>query len=218
MIDTREIALGGTAFNAFVVMFLILVCANVAALAFARAVTRHREMAVRHALGASRSRIVMQLFAEALALGSAAAIVGLGAARFALKWWLSVFEAEAGGRLPFWVNADVSLATIIYAAGLTVMGAAIVGVLPALKVTGRRVEGQLREAAAGGADLRFGGIWTVVIVAQVAVTVAFPATAFFARRHVVGVQSLDVGFAADQYLFGTPRYGARHDQGFPVSL
>ena len=103
----------------------------------------------------------MQLFAEALALGSAAAIVGLGAARFALKWWLSVFEAEAGGRLPFWVNADVSLATMIYAAGLTVMGAAIVGVLPALKVTGRRVEDNFARPRLAGrtCDSAASGPW-----------------------------------------------------------
>jgi putative ABC transport system permease protein len=73
-------------------------------------------------------------------------------------------------------------------------------VTPALKVTGRGLESRLRQAAAAGGGLRFGGLWTAVIVMQVAVTVAFPATAFFVRRSVVQIQSLDVGFQAEEFL------------------
>ena len=198
--DLTEVAVGATAINVFLVMFLVLVCANVAALIFARAVTRQNEILVRNALGASRGRIVMQLFAEALVLGGVAAILGLTAAGFALRWWMSVSAAEAGGRLPFWLNDSLSPRTIFYAAGLGILGAAIAGIVPALKVTGRRLEGRLREAASGSTDARFGGIWTMMIVTQVAMTVAFPATAFFAREYVTGIQSLDPGVDAGRYL------------------
>ena len=201
----KEIALGGVAMNLFIVMFLLLICANVASLVFARAVTRHTEIAVRTALGASRGRIVMQLFAESLVLAGVAAAVGLFAARSILEWWLSVMAIDAGGRLPFWVTPRISLTTVFYSVGLTIVTAAIAGVLPALKVTGQRIEGQLRQASAGNINARFGGVWTAIIVAQVAVTVAFPATAFFARQHVIGVQSVDVGFASGQYLSATLR-------------
>ena len=56
--------------NAFGALFLVVVCGNVALLMFARAATREREILVRRALGAARSRIVMQLFAEALVLAA----------------------------------------------------------------------------------------------------------------------------------------------------
>jgi hypothetical protein len=59
--------------NVFVAMLLVLVCGNVALLMFARAATREAELVVRSALGASRGRIVTQLFAEALVLGALAA-------------------------------------------------------------------------------------------------------------------------------------------------
>ncbi len=198
----NEIALGGAAMNAFIVMFLVLICANVASLIFARAVTRHTEIAVRTALGASRGRIVMQLFAESLVLAGLAASVGLFAARSILEWWLSVAAVDAGGRLAFWLTPRLSVITLLYAVGLTFFTAAIAGVLPALKVTGRRIEGELRQASAGNINARFGGVWTAIIIAQVAVTVAFPATAFFARQHVIGVQSLDVGFPSAQDPLG----------------
>jgi hypothetical protein len=67
--------------------------------------------------------------------------------------------------------------------------------MPALKVT-RSVEARLRQVAAGGGGLRFGGVWTTVSVTQVAVTVAFPVTAFFTRRDAVQIRSLDIGYTA----------------------
>src|SRR5262245_23498704 len=60
--------------------FLILVCANVATLVFARTATRESEIAVRTALGASRVRVVSQLMAESLVLAVFAALLGLAAA------------------------------------------------------------------------------------------------------------------------------------------
>ena len=186
--------------NVFFVLLLVLVCANVALLMFARAASRESELIVRTALGASRGRIAGQLFAEALAIGSLALIGGLWAARLTLRWWLTVSRIEDHGRLPFWYSDKLGMATIIYAALLMVIGAAIAGVVPALKTTGRSLVTRLRQSTAGGGGLRFGGIWTVIIVTQVAVTVAFPATVFMLRQIVSQVQSIDVGFAAEQYL------------------
>ncbi|CAN5691109.1 ABC transporter permease [soil metagenome] len=184
--------------NVFFVMLLVLICANVALLMFARAATRESEIVVRTALGASRWRIITQLFTEALVLGSVAALVGIAAAHLVLETWLAVAVIEGGGRLPFWFHDRLAPLTIVYAVGLTVLGAAIAGIVPALKMTGRGVEANLRQLAGGG--LRFGNVWTTIIVTQVALTVAFPATAFFTRQYVVGVQTVGVGFNDEEYL------------------
>jgi predicted permease len=185
--------------NLFFVMLLVLVCGNVALLTFARAATRETELLVRSALGASRGRIVLQLFAEALVLGALAAAVGLAAAGAGLRWMLAIVEADAGYRLPFWFHGSLSPATVVYAAALTLLGAAVAGVVPALKVT-RGIGARLRETNAGGGGLRIGGIWTAVIVAQVAVTVAFPVTAYVTRRQADEFRSLRVGYAEREFL------------------
>ena len=185
--------------NVFVAMLLVLVCGNVALLMFARAATREGEITVRNALGATRGRIVAQLFAEALVLGAVAAAIGLTAAGFGLRWMLTVVEADAGIALPFWFDWGLSPSTVAYAIGLTLLGAVIAGVVPGLKVT-RGIGTRLRQAAAGGGGLQFGGIWTAVIVAQVAVTVAFPVTAYVTRRETATIQALDVGYAEREYL------------------
>ena len=183
----------------FTLMLLVLVCANVALLLFARAATREGEIIVRSALGASRRRIVVQLFAEALVLGGVAAVVGLVAAQVALQQvGLPFLEANLG-QLPFWYDLRLSPATVLYACALTVLGAAIAGGLPGLKVT-RGIGSRLRAGTTGGGGLRFGGVWTAVIVAQVAVTVAFPAIVLLEAREQQRIQSYDVGFAADEYL------------------
>ncbi|HEX5870197.1 MAG TPA: ABC transporter permease, partial [Longimicrobium sp.] len=187
--------------NVFLVMLLVLVCGNVALLMFARAATREGEIVVRNALGASRGRIIAQLFAEALVLVGLAAVAGLAATNIGLRWMLEAAEAgitELPG-LPFWVRDRISPATILYTAALTVLGALVVGALPALRVT-RDLGPRLRRASAGGGGYRFGGLWTAVIVAQVAVTVVFPAVAFLAQREVARGERRDVGFATAEYL------------------
>ena len=75
--------------------------------------------------------------------------------------------------LPFWIDDSLSWRTVLYTALLTLFGAAIVGILPALRVTRVNVQDALRSESAAGSGLRFGGFWTTVIVVQVAITVAF---------------------------------------------
>jgi putative ABC transport system permease protein len=183
----------------FFIMLVVLVCGNVALLMFARAATREGELVVRHALGASRGRIIAQLFTEALVLCGVAAAVGLAAAGFGVRMLVGAFEANMGQRLPFWFHADLSPLTVLYAVGLTVFGAAVAGVLPGLKVT-RGLETRLRQAAAGAGGLTFGGIWTAVIVAQIAVTLGFPVVAFNVARDVANTRSMTAEFPAAEFL------------------
>jgi predicted permease len=200
MFDSVDVEIGLALGHAFVVMLLVLVCANVALLMFARASTREVEIAVRTALGASRTRIVAQLFLEGLVLAGIAVGAGLVGARFLLRLLLALFEADSGRSLPFWVSTEITPSTVLYAAALTIVSAAIIGVFPALTITGTGHQARIRQSSAGGGGARLGGAWTAVIAAQVATTVMFPAAAFFFHRWVVSSQSTDVGVPASRYL------------------
>ena len=184
---------------AFFVMLVVLICGNVALLLFARAATREGELAIRSALGASRGRIVAQLVAEALVLGGVAAAVGLGAAGLGVRLLVGAIEAHWGERLPFWFHAGLSPWTVCYAVGLTLLGAAIAGVLPGLKVT-RGLQGRLRRTAAGAGGPTFGGIWTAVIVAQIAVTLGFPVIAYHVTRDAADTRAMVADFPAAEFL------------------
>ena len=159
--------------NVFLVLLAALLCGNVAMLLFARAVSRERELMVRAALGASRGRLILQFFAEALVLAAAGAMVGLMVARVVLARTWTMIEGQTGP-LPFYIDTSLSTTTILYAIGLTLFAAAIAGVVPALKVTSGGAGARLRAASSGAGGLQFGGVWTVVIVVQIALTTLLP--------------------------------------------
>ena len=193
----------------FVVLLLCVVCGNVALLLFARAASRETEIIVRSALGASRRRIVAQLFAEALVLGTAAAVVGLAAARISLERLGGPYLEHNFGRLPFWYDIQLSWPTVVYAIGLTLLSAVIAGVIPARKIT-RGLGSQLKTQTAGGGGVSFGGIWTGVIVMQVALTVAFPSVVMVIQNEIDRISSYDAGFAMHEYV------GLQLEMDFPV--
>ena len=173
--------------NAFGALFLVVVCGNVALLMFARAATREREILVRRALGAARSRIVMQLFTEALVLAAIAAVLGLTATDFALKWTLAAMSTEAEG-WPFWLEGGLSATTLTYSAWLTVLAAVVAGVVPALKITRQTwrpvsVRRALEQAASEwvGLDWRDRG--------PNRRTVLFTAVAYVVQRQAAGIAS-----------------------------
>ncbi len=155
--------------NTFFLLLLGVICTNVATLVFARTATRSWEVAVRNALGASRGRIIAQLFTEALVLTAVAFGLGIAVATLALRWGVNDIGRDV---LPFWITDSLSPTTLLYGGLLTLVAAVIVGVLPALRVTRLNVQDGLRREQAASATLRFGGVWTTVIVVQVAVTVA----------------------------------------------
>jgi predicted permease len=160
--------------NLFFLGLLALCGANVATLVFARTATRDGEISIRTALGASRARIVGQLFVEALVLSLMAAAAGLAFAYYGLLWAKQVIAAGQRAPVWFWWRDSLSPEAITYSVLLAVLAALMVGAVPALKATGPRVQDRLKHASGGSASgLSFGGVWTAVIVMQTAVTVVF---------------------------------------------
>ena len=186
--------------NLAVGVLVFLISGNVALLMFARAATRESEILVRTALGASRGRLIRQFFAEALVLSVPAALVGLFLARTALEWGLEAYTLSGGGRpLPFWFTSRLPPLSIAYGCGLALFAAVITGVLPALKVT-RGLASRLREGSAGGGGQRFGGVWTALIVSQIAVTVTFPVVAVYVKGDAWLIEATDIGVPAERVL------------------
>lgn len=159
--------------NVFFVALLGVCAANVATLVFARTATREAEITVRTALGASRTRIVSQLVAEALVMTAIAAVTGLVGATHVLRIVRETWTAAQGSPMPFWWNEQLGTETVLYGVLLVVAASLIIGGIPALKATGPHLQARLKDAGATGSTMRFGKWWTGVVVGQVAVTVVF---------------------------------------------
>jgi predicted permease len=195
--STTEVSMG----NLLSVLLVFLVCGNVALLMFARAATREKEILVRTALGAGRGRIMGQLFVEALVLAMVAAVVAVACAQLT---WHSLFamamESVFENRTPFWLHPDISPRTLLYAALLTLVAAAIAGLLPGLKVT-RGLGTHLKQSGPAGSGLRFGGIWTVLIVMQVAVMAIVPTPVIAIYGDMAKwARAANAGLIPEQYL------------------
>ena len=174
-----ELAVRGLQFG--LGLLLMLVAVNVSILVYARTATRTGEIAVRTALGASRARVVAQLFVEALVPAFASTAIALALVSVAFRLFRGYIH-DSTDRMPYWITPEsfsVSLGVILYAVLLATVAAVIVGVLPALKATGRRVHAGLQQFSARGAGMRLGGTWTALIVLQVAVAVAVLPAAFY---------------------------------------
>lgn len=181
-------------------LLLVVVALNVAVLVYARTASRAGEIAVRGALGASRKRVITQLFAEALVLSSISAILGLSLAAVGLRVVEYLNDAPGGDyEMPFWVDFGLTPGVVMYVAGLAILAGLIIGVLPGLKVTGRLQAG-LQQLTSRGSDKQLGRTWTGLIVLQVGIAVAILPFAVYVAGQAVVVASAESQYPAEQIL------------------
>jgi putative ABC transport system permease protein len=179
-------------------LLLLIICVNIAILVYARTATRHGEIAVRSALGASRSRIVAQLVGEALVLAAVGATVGLAL--------ISVIAAQmdtiltAASSIPFWMKIGISAKTVGFLIALAVLAALVIGVVPALQITGRNVQASLQGLAGGRASIRMGKLWTSLVIVEVAITVAVLPWSIFITSKTLEAVMTGHGFPAEEIL------------------
>ncbi|HEY1302521.1 MAG TPA: FtsX-like permease family protein [Vicinamibacterales bacterium] len=189
------------AVHAIVLLLLGAVSANVATLIFARTAMREPEMVVRHALGASRARVIAQIVSEGLVLALAAAVLGLVVAQTTVRYALARASLIIGDDgLPFWVDLKLEPATIAYALLLALVAAALISLLPALKATGASIQRGLQGITSTGGTMAFGGIWSFIIGAQVAFTLLFVPAAVGIFTNTLHDQSRSAAFPTERYL------------------
>ena len=186
--------------HAIVLLLLAAVCVNVATLMFARVAMRESEMVVRHALGASRARVVAQIVAESLVLTLAAATLGLIVAQSTVRYAWARANQLTGDNLPFWVDLTLEPASVAYALLLALVAAILIGLVPALKATRASVHQGLQGITSTGGTMKFGGIWSFIVGAQVACTVLFVPPAVGIASNSLRDEFQQPAFPPAQYL------------------
>jgi putative ABC transport system permease protein len=172
-------------------LLLLIACANVAHMLLARAAGRAREIAVRHALGADRGRVVRQLLAESVLLSLLGAAGGIGLA-FAGTRALVAWRPASVPRIET-MAVDLRLLAVAVAAAVA-CGLAF-GLAPALYASRRDVQGALREGERGsteGAGRR--RLRSALVASEVALALVLLAGAGLLVRTFVALHSIDPGF------------------------
>jgi predicted permease len=177
------------------VFFLLLVaCANVTNLLLAQAAARQRELAIRHALGAGRGRLVRQFLAETLVLLAISCLAGLLIATLGTTALLALAPAD----LPRLDEVSMNRPVLAFAMGLSALVAIALGLITAVRAAKRDPRESLADGArgqAGGAvSQRFGRI---VVATQIAMTVVLLVGAALLGRSLLRVLAVDPGFRTD---------------------
>jgi putative ABC transport system permease protein len=172
-----------------VVLVLLIAAANVGSLMLARGTGRVRELAIRGALGAGRSRLIRQLLVESLVLALLGGVLGLVLAAGAMQ----ILQAHRPESLPDHVALALNVRVLLFNLGASVVCALLFGLVPA--VIGSRT--QLHEAMRQG-DARMSGgqhrLRVILVVVEVALALILVVAAGLTSRALAGLLHLDTGF------------------------
>ncbi len=169
---------------------LLIACANVAALLLARATRRQGEMAIRVAMGASRSRIVRQMLTESTITALAGGLLGLGVAYAALK----AMSSLGGGSLPRLAFVEMDATALVFTLVVSLATGVLFGIAPAIRAPRLQLAESLKE---GGRGLRHAGslrLQSGLVIGQVALSLVLLVGSGLLIRSFLEMQKEELGF------------------------
>jgi putative ABC transport system permease protein len=173
-----------------VMLVLFIACSNIANLLLARATARRHELAMRVALGAGRGRIVWQLLTESVVLALISVPLGVVIAAVAIRLILTQVPPDT---LPYYIQFAIDARSLGYAIALAFFASLVFGLVPALQVTRRELQDNLKEGARGttgkGAIVR-----NVLVVSQVSLALVALVGALLFVRSFTNLDTFRVGF------------------------
>jgi putative ABC transport system permease protein len=188
-------------------LVLLISCANLAALLLARNSARYRELAVRLALGASRSRLLRQLLLETSVLSLAGGLLGV-----LLAWLVSValsqhsaiaelpYANSFGSLSEFW-SSSFDPRVLLFAFGISILTSALFGLWPALSGTRVSIAETLKEGGRGGtAGVTKATLRRALVIAEIALSLVLILAAGLLAQSVLRLQHQNLGFRPDHVL------------------
>ena len=178
-------------------MVLLIACGNVANLLLARTAERARELGVRAALGAGRSRIVRQLLTESMLIG----VGGCGAGFVLALLFLRELLKLDPGNIPRLNEASLDARVFLVAIGASLLTSLLAGLMPAVGASRTELTEFLKSHATRGGPAGHSRLQSALIVAQTAMVVVLLAGAGLLIRSYINVESVNTGFTRSAVTF-----------------
>jgi len=175
---------------------LLIACANVANLLLARAAARRREVGIRLAVGASRTRLVRQLLTESLALALIAGAIGVVVALWARDLMMVLIPAAP---FPIGLEFRVDLRVLGFALGVTLLTALLFGLAPALQASNPDLVPTLKDDIGFGHPKR-ARLQSTLVVSQVALSLVSLVCAGLFLRSLLSARTVDAGFRDPEHV------------------
>ena len=178
---------------AFCAGLLLIGCVNVMNMQFARSTLRARELAIRSSLGASRSRLIVQMLTENLLVASTGAALGVALAAYCndlLEKTIRNFDNPP----PAWITFDLDPAVLIFSVGAMLLAAVVSGLPPAWMGSRASVVSLLKEGGRAGTSRGTRVLMRGLVVVQVLVTCMLLVGSLLQMRSIVAQQTIDYGY------------------------
>ena len=193
-----QFMLAGGVMMSVVGLVLLIACVNLANLLLAQSAQREREISLRSALGASRSRLVRQLLTESILLS----VLGGGAGLVVAYWGRNALWSF---RPPFLGNASIDLSfdtrVMAFTAVVTVLTGVVFGLAPAIRVSRANLSEMMKVGGRGGSQLAHSRLRSLLVVAEIGLAaVALIGSGLFVRS-MQAAQNIDLGFESKRIGF-----------------
>ena len=176
---------------------LLIACVNVSNLLVARASLRRREVAVRMALGAGRSRVVRQHLTEVLVLAAAGGAIGIVLSIFGMRWFTNALSVNPP---PFWITFSLDYRVMLFVLGIIALASVVAGTLPALHAARVTAGSALKDDSRGSTSGSLGKFSSVLVVAELAVSCGLLIAAGLMIKSVTQLKNLQMPFEIEHIL------------------
>ncbi|HTQ95670.1 MAG TPA: ABC transporter permease, partial [Candidatus Acidoferrum sp.] len=178
-------------------LVLLIACANIANLLLVRSAARARELAVRQALGAGRTRLIRQLLTESFILALAGGVLGIAFASVASRLLIRMI---ADGRQALHLNTPVDLRLLLFTFAVTLLTAVLFGTLPAFRATRLDLASSLKDGRGQTSTSGRGRVARILVVSQVALSLVLLVGAGLFVRTLTNLTHVDTGFMKENVL------------------
>ena len=182
---------------AVVGLVLLIACANIANLLLARSTARARELSLRQALGAGRSRLIRQLLTESLVLALVGGAIGVAFAAAASR--LLVRMVSDGREAPQ-LGVPVDMRLLLFTVGVTLTTALLFGTIPAFRATRLNLTDSLKDGRSSAGASTKGRLAKALVISQVALSLVLLVGAGLFVRSLMNLTNVDTGFKTENVI------------------